>query len=117
MNNNQNRGAPRGRGQYSGGNRRATRDAQREYNRFNDISYDPSQEVNRRPTQCSQGFSKKGKARKRIQHQFKPSRVLPKVIEDAPRDEPLYDMGPHSSMVAIQDFYCQNFDFPALSHY
>ncbi|CAG4912177.1 unnamed protein product [Colias eurytheme] len=101
MNNNQS-GNPRGRSLYTGGNRRATRDAQRAYNHFNErqmqqdwafepAPFDPSRVKNRKPTVRSSTFRKPAK----------PSRtgpevtVVPDTVEDPMRDEPLYEIGPH----------------------
>ncbi|KAL4709125.1 hypothetical protein ACJJTC_014684 [Scirpophaga incertulas] len=91
-----NRGNPRGRGQYSGGNRRALRDAQRAYNHQvdarlqQDWSYQPDEfDPTREPIQT----------------------VVPSTTSTPHRDEPLYDVGPHSSLLAVQDVYCQNFEF------
>lgn len=129
MNNNNNfRGAPRGRG-HPGGNRRAARDAQRAYNHFNDRQqmqdwsyepepYDPSREVrNRRPTQRSQAFRGRGGANKNTnKNQQSPKKeeeqtVVPKTVDEGVRDEPLYDIGPHSSLIPDFDVYSQNFEF------
>ncbi|CAH0730600.1 unnamed protein product, partial [Brenthis ino] len=119
MNNREQRDAnsSRGRG-HSGGNRRAARDARRAYEHFNTrrqiadwsyepVPYDPSREVNRRPTQRTESW----KNRKNVKKDEKPQEVRPSLVEDAPRDEPLYDLGPHSSMIPDQDCYCQNFEF------
>ncbi|CAB3232825.1 unnamed protein product [Arctia plantaginis] len=115
---NRGRGAPRGRGQ-SGGNRRAARDAERAYNHHNNRRmledwayepepYDPRREQNRKPTARSQAF----KEAKAPPKKTEPSaQVVPSTSEDTPRDEPLYDIGPHSSLIPELDRYCQNFDY------
>ncbi|KPJ15202.1 hypothetical protein RR48_09229 [Papilio machaon] len=116
-----NRGAPRGRG-HPGGNRRAARDAQRAYERFNDRQsaqnwayepepYDPLREVvrPRGPTQRSQALLGRGGNR---QPQNKPEQTVePKTSDEGARDEPLYDIGPHSSLIPDIDMYSQNFEF------
>lgn len=38
--------------------------------------------------------------------------ALPRsTVETPPSDEPIYDMGPHSSLIPMQDVHCQNFEF------
>lgn len=119
MNNNRDQPS-RGRG-HSGGNRRAARDARRAYECYNtkrqvaDWSYepepyDPRREVNRRPTQRTENWKNRNKISNKKQDD-KPQEVRPSTTEDAPRDEHMYDIGPHSSMIPDQDCFCQNFEF------
>ncbi|CAH0717111.1 unnamed protein product, partial [Brenthis ino] len=37
--------------------------------------------------------------------------VRPSTTEESLRKEPLYDIGPHSSLIPEQDLFCQNFEF------
>ncbi|CAF4947713.1 unnamed protein product [Pieris macdunnoughi] len=37
--------------------------------------------------------------------------ILPSTSGSGQRDEPLYDIGPHSSLIPQTDVYCQNFEF------
>lgn len=113
----------RGRG-HSGGNRRAARDARRAYEHYNDqqqqkdwsyepAPYDPNREVkNRRPTQRSLEY--RGRGAKRQQTIIVDQTVVPKTTDEGVRDEPLYDIGPHSSLIPDYDVYCQNFEFSGL---
>lgn len=124
MNNNNNyRGAPRGRG-HPGGNRRAARDAQRAYVHYNDRQqaqnwayepepYDQARENRtRQPTQRSQAFRGRGGAnKKQPQKKEEEQTVVPKTVDEGARDEPLYDIGPHSSLIPDFDVYSQNFEF------
>ncbi|CAF4948157.1 unnamed protein product [Pieris macdunnoughi] len=116
--NNSNRGQPRGRSQNSGGNRRPLRDAQRAYNhnadqqRFVNWAYEPEpfdydRVKNKAPTKRSQTY----KSNKQPRAQTEEQTVTPSTSATPMRDEPLYDMGPHSSLLATQDVYCQNFEY------
>lgn len=109
----------RGRG-HSGGNRRAARDARRAYEHYKnrrqvaDWSYEPEpydqrREVNRRPTQRTESWKNRNKVSTKKEEKIQ--EVKPSLTEDVPRDEPLYDIGPHSSMIPDQDCFCQNFEF------
>lgn len=94
--NNQNRGQPRGRGHYSGGNRRAMRDAQRAYNynaeqqqlpdwAYEPEAFDPSRvkPKARGPTKRSEAFKAKLKLPVEVQT------LVPSTTSTPMRDEPL----------------------------
>lgn len=123
MNQQQNnyRGAPRGRG-HSGGNRRAARDAMRAYH-YNDRRqqedwayepepYDPWREQanNRRQTARSQSWKQKSKPDKK-EEKKEIQTVKPSTEDSGARDEPLYDIGPHSTLTPVLDCFTQNFEF------
>ncbi|CAB3232071.1 unnamed protein product [Arctia plantaginis] len=123
-----NRGNTRGRSHNSGGNRRDMRDAQRAYDHYNDVrfqqdwnyqpeEFDPNRVQNkqRKPTARSQNF-KNSNNNNRGKNQPPKSKepeqtVVPSTTATPNRDEPLYDIGPHSSLLAAQDVYCQNFEY------
>lgn len=120
-----NSGNPRGRSYNSGGNRRDMRDALRAYNHNNgarqvqDWSYQPEefdparvQHRQRNPTERSQGFRPSKKKPQQPQRAQEPEQtVVPSTTSTPHRDEPMYDVGPHSSLLAAQDVYCQNLEF------
>lgn len=109
---------PRG---QSGGNRRGLRDAQRAYDHRNareevrDWAYEPPPfdparaQTTRRPTNRSTNFKKKLDAIK--SEKTNSSAIKPATEETPPRDEPLYDIGPHSTLIPLQDIHVQNFDY------
>ncbi|CAG9789616.1 unnamed protein product [Diatraea saccharalis] len=104
----------------SGGNRRGLRDAQRAYERRNNMEelrdwsyqpqeFDPSRIKTRKPTNRSDNFRKKIEAQRDEKHN--PPSLRPSTKETPPRDEPLYDIGPHSTLIPLQDVHVQNFEF------
>jgi len=104
----------------SGGNRRGLRDAQRAYERRNNIEevrdwafqpqeFDPSRVRPRKPSNRSTNFKKKIETLR--DEKNNPSSLRPSTQETPPRDEPLYDLGPHSTLVPLQDVHVQNFEF------
>lgn len=104
----------------SGGNRRGQRDARRGYEHmdrreqikdwsYQPPPYDPSREkTSRKPNPRSSAFKQKIEEPRaaKINAAKRPS----STTETPPRDEPLYDIGPHSTMVSIQDVHVQNFE-------
>lgn len=105
----------------SGGNRRGLRDAQRAYDHFNNREelkdwsfqpqpFDPNRVQNtRRQTNRSSNFKKKLEIKKA--EKTNSSAIRPATEETPPVDEPLYDIGPHSTLIPLQDIHVQNFDF------
>lgn len=100
------------------------RDAQRAYNHNNNLrqlqdwsyqpeEFDPSRIQHREKKQTERSINFKGK--KKQQPPPRPREpeqtVVPSTTSTPYRDEPMYDIGPHSSLLAAQDVYCQNFEF------
>ncbi|CAF4948414.1 unnamed protein product [Pieris macdunnoughi] len=95
------------------------REAQRAYNynsdqqRFENWAFEPEPFDNERvrnkaPTKRSQNFRMNAKPQRAPAEE---QTVVPSTTSTPMRDEPLYDMGPHSSLLATQDVYCQNFEY------
>ncbi|XP_045489547.1 uncharacterized protein LOC123690323 [Pieris rapae] len=103
--NQNNSGNPRGRSHNSGGNRRDMS--------FQPEEFDPARVQNRerKPTERSTAFKGKKKPKQPQRPQEPEQTVVPSTTSTPYRDEPMYDVGPHSSLLAAQDVYCQNFEF------
>lgn len=77
--------------------------------------FEPRQPKPRGPNQRSSNWKKKMQEKKDAKKEKKDdasvSYDFKAVKETAPVDEPLYDIGPHSSSIPVQETYSQNFDF------